>query len=155
MHRVLRSLFVILSGLCVGCGNPSSHGYKDWREYRKAEVAARQKQAQPVVDALEKYKAARGNYPDTLDELVAGKFIDAVPDLASKLDHQGKPDRIESAEPLTYNRDGDRYRLVLQFLFAEKARGSQMEWGTSDEFASEYWSDTKVWGPRRITQPRP
>ena len=153
MRRVSRVPFAVLVGfcsVCSGCGCPSAHGYKDWKAYRKAEVEARQKQAQPVIDALAKYHAARGAYPQQLKELVDGGFLDAVPDLASRLDHKGQPDRIESAEPLAYSPVGGEYRLVLEFRFAEKSRGSSMEeWGTSDEFVSEYRSNAKVWGPLR------
>ena len=140
----------VLVSLCGGCGNPSAHGHKDWKEYRKAEAEARQKQAQPVIDALEKSRLAHGKYPEALNELVAGKFLDVLPDLASRLDHQGQSGRIEGAEPLGYERVGTGYRLTVEFRFVEKA-GHQMEWGTSDEFFSEYRPDRNVWGPRRMS----
>lgn len=150
MRRVLFALVAVAGGsgcLCGGCMCPSSHGYKDWQEYRAAEAADREKKAQPVIDALEAYKAARGAYPARLDELVAGGFLPAVPDLASTLDHQGEAGRVASAEPLRYT-PGGVYTLRLVWAFAEPA------WATTPQYDREYAPDGRGWQGAGLYGPR-
>lgn len=150
MRRVLFALVAVGCGsgcLCGGCMCPSSHGYADWQAYRLAEREARQGKVQPVIDALEAFKAARGKCPDRLAELVAGGFLPAVPDLASTLDHQGEAGQIESADPLGYA-PGEVYTLRLRWAFAEQA------WTTNKQSDWEYAPDGRGWQGYRQYGPR-
>lgn len=157
MRAVLLALLAVAAAsgcLCVGIFCPSTYGYKDWSEYRRAELDYRKGLAQPAVDALEAHRAAEGTYPERLDDLVAAGRLPAVPDLAVNADHQGKPDRVEKAGPLEYRPVADRtaYRLWIVFSYVEQAGMSQKDqcW--------EYSSADKSWrliNPARRHRPDP
>ncbi len=142
MRRVVFGLFSMLVGcgcLCSGCMCPPSYGYPDWQKYREAERADREAKAQPVIDALAKYKAAHGGYPPSLDALVREGLLAAVPDLASNLDHQGQAGRIEKAGPLRYEPGEGDYRLRYAFSYTEPA------WTSSKDIRMEYIPGYAKW----------
>ena len=153
MRRVLFGFLSVLlccGCLCSGCACPSSYGYKDWQEYRQKELADRTKKTQPVIDALEKYKSARGNYPQTLEELVTAGLLATIPDLASNLDHQGKAGRVEKAGPLRYEVGDDDYRLRFSFSYTEQAGTSMKDWRLEYKPGHQGWQP--LYGPE--TRPR-
>lgn len=135
--------FILMTAILAGsgcCMFPSSHGYKGWEEYRKAEWEHRQKKVRPVIDALAEYKAVHGKYPQKLDELVELRMIHDVPDLTSNLDHKNESGNIEKASPLQYIRlSDDNYRLRFAFSFTEQA------WTTSKDLGFEYSSGDNKW----------
>src|SRR4051812_6380963 len=95
--RVGGIMFALVGGILVYFGlfaEVSSHGYPNRDAYCKAESEARCEQLAPLAAALEKYKADKGRYPEQLQELVAGKYLDALPSQALTVDHQGQPDRL-------------------------------------------------------------
>ena len=98
-RRFFNLLALALSLSCFngGCMCPSSNGYPDWGKYRAAELADRKGKVQPVIDALERYKQDHGKYPARLDDLTTGRLLEAMPDLASNLDHTGAAGRVRGA----------------------------------------------------------
>jgi hypothetical protein len=144
MRRVLFATLTVLVGcgcLCSGCMCPSSYGYKDWQEYRGAEMADRKAKVQPVIDALAKYKERHGKYPHRVYDLVDEKLLDAFPDLAVNDDHQGKAGRIEKARGLEYatTADADAYALRVRFSFVQQA------WTSQKDYVLDYESTTGQW----------
>lgn len=124
MHRLRFWLLAASLPWACGCGSggcSSPHGYPTVREYRSAELRDRAEKARPALDALEQYRAARGRYPDTLDDLVGAGLLGAVPDITGKADHQGKGGRIHRAEPLGYQVSHDRsdFTLAVRVYFSE------------------------------------
>lgn len=145
-------VFIVMTAILAGCGCcmfPSSHGYKDWEEYRKVEWEHRQKKVRPVIDALAEYKAVHGKYPPNLDKLVELRMIHDVPDMTSNLDHKNESGHIEKAGPLQYVRVADNsYRLRFAFSFTEQA------WTTMKDFTFEYSSGDDKWqvGYRKLPE---
>ncbi len=149
MRRLGFVLFTLCVGAGFGCGGcvcPSRHGYKDAADYRRAEAESRQKKAQPVIDAIEKYNTAHGKYPSSLDDLVTEKLLTAIPDLTDTNDHLGQPGRIARATGLRYVRIGedgiDDYSLEFGYGFVEQG------WMGAGAYALTYhysWNKNNAW----------
>jgi hypothetical protein len=155
MRRVLFAALTVLVGcgcLCSGCMCPSSYGYKDWQEYRTAEVADRKAKAQLVIDALAKYKERHGRYPERLDDLVAEKLLDAIPNLAVNEDHQGKSGRVEKAGALQYAATADAFAVRLRFSFVQQAWTSNKDYVLDYESTTEQWRGA-LWTSRGLSAP--
>jgi len=132
-RRLFRLLALALSlSFNGGCMCPSSNGYPDWGKYRAAELADRKGKVQPVIDALERYKQDNGKYPARLDDLITGRLLEAMPDLASNLDHTGAAGRIEKATALRYSPAEQDYRLRFDFSYTEQA------WTTTKDIRMEF-----------------
>lgn len=79
---------------------------------------------QPLIDALEQYKAETGNYPNAMYELVP-KYIDKVPDLREQERTPDEQSKVNNISPHS-NIGGssiavrpDEKRFVITFYFYE------------------------------------
>lgn len=107
--RILPLLSVCLAACLSGCGTPPGKG-------RKAEAAYRA--AAPVIGALEKFHADRGNYPQNLDELVP-IYLPDKRDLLyrGRVQPVNAPGHDESVaeHEFAYHRGDNKYTLMFSY----------------------------------------
>ncbi len=99
-----------------------SHGYPDRSAYRNAEMEAREKRLDPVLASLEKHQAERGRYPAKLQELIDGKYLDALPPEKLANDHLGQPGRVKGDEAWYWydvSPVGNEFALRIACVFTE------------------------------------
>jgi hypothetical protein len=100
---------VCLAGFLAGCGTPPGKG-------RKAAVGYRA--AAPVIAALEKFHADRGQYPESLGELVPTYLLDLRALLyrgrTQPVNAPGHDESIPEHE-FGYRRDGNTYTLMFSY----------------------------------------
>jgi F0F1-type ATP synthase membrane subunit c/vacuolar-type H+-ATPase subunit K len=132
------------------------HGYPNRAAYRDAEMQHRAGQLEPVILALEKYKADHNGYPASLDELVAGKYLDALPPVKSAVDHLGQPGRVNADHTrYEYTASVDRKAFALRTtcVFTEDRWEAAPRW-VSQVYRSEDEGWTEQEGPWMLPWPR-
>ena len=97
MRRNAIATSVLLIPLLLAACPPPGAGAAASRGYQRSA---------PVIAALERYRAARGTYPDSLRQLVPA----FLPDSALRL-----PDRKRERYPLDYRRTADGYGLMFRY----------------------------------------
>lgn len=97
MMRIARPGLVLLIALVLGACPPPGEGPAAERGYQRSA---------PVIAALERYRAARGTYPDSLRQLVPA----FLPDSALRLPH-----RRRESFPLDYQRTVTGYELAFRY----------------------------------------
>lgn len=103
------------------------HGYPDRAAYRAAEMEARAKRFEPVLTALEKFKTEHNRYPAKLQELIDGKYLDALPPEKLSNDHLGHPGRVAGNETWYWYAApaaGTEFALRLGCVFTEDLRNA-------------------------------
>ena len=98
LRRTALVTSALLAALLLGGCTPPGKGPKAERGYRRSA---------PVIAALERYRAQRGAYPDSLPALVPG----FLPDGALRV-----PDREQERYPLEYRRAADGYELTFRYV---------------------------------------
>ncbi|HET7230166.1 MAG TPA: hypothetical protein VFJ16_09200 [Longimicrobium sp.] len=102
MRKQTRRIWPVLAvlGVCFalgGCGDPPGKGPKAERGYERSA---------PVVAALERYRAERGQYPDSLGALVPRH----LPESALRV-----PERRQERYPLEYHRTAAGFELSFRY----------------------------------------
>lgn len=134
------TLWLALCGLpLLGC-MPGGPQVPSRDEAMKAGVGA----CQPIVKALSRFREAKGRYPDRLDELVAAKFIDAIPETPEFGESKRRGVTYQVSQPL------DIYRLCFSYEVADGLFGAIVLWSylpDADEwegskYPSSFWDET-------------
>lgn len=132
MDRHRNGVLLIAALIPSGCGPMGSVGPSRAEAQRSGEQTCR-----PIIAALANYHSLRGNYPDSLGDLVTSNLIDRVPDTPEI--GQSKRGGVLYQVSLPT----DVYRLSFSYDIPDELFGAIIRFS--------YWSDEERWTSRKYT----